>query len=724
MSKKTTTHEKDSSALPSHEVDANARELRAPAVTMFVDIIGSSVLANTLDLIDYSKVVFEFQRITSRVLHDKIAKLKNIGAQSEADVKGDEVFLISYLPEYYQNKSDISELDSGYAYPGADNEKQLGQLCSIVISAALDIKRFWLLSKVNCNRISSRQEPIGVGIGINFGDVHVGKHPRLKKIGENNFAIEEVRSPEGYIINLTKRIEGQSRTGTFSRIFVGQMIYNLVVERFQIAFTKPRHVELKGFIEPIPVYELKCAGHVEETDMILKLEEDYLDSILGNSHSGDHIIKKAERLFNNAVASNLSNFWLILDMAHHYFDKENYAKAIDLYNKALFVDDSFIPGRMYLGRCYYRLYDDSQAEQHLREAVCRNPESARSNNFLGVCLRRLALRARFEKDFKRCHELLIEAISFHSRSIKRANKRDGFFWGYIAKGHTLAELAALHNLLEEDSVSNREELQELLGNGQKDELILQLEDAEREIGDSLNSIGNPYLVKHTLGFIKHELWLLYHKKRHSMKGRDKYDEAHDAYEEARIRTLLKYIDNALVSFNIGNCKRHFKSIHIKEVKNGKVHVELKEDKGSNTGKNVHHKLDTNKILITGTGIRDVKINDLDEHISNHGKMKFYEKMSEIERHFGSLYYGGDKDDSKSQKAAHHHYQQAFACLKQLQLVRSRRNRSNPDNGASGYSDCNYQRKKDIDGFCNPNECQSDCIPCWWKDTLERIKMLQ
>jgi tetratricopeptide (TPR) repeat protein len=105
------------------------------------------------------------------------------------------------------------------------------------------------------------------------------------------------------------------------------------------------------------VYEVKSVGHVEDTAFApsLSAEEDI-------------------PIYEKAVEYNPHDLWLILDLAHYYFDKEEYEKAADKYKSAIEIDPKFAPAHMYLGRALYRNLCDKDALSHLERARELNPD--------------------------------------------------------------------------------------------------------------------------------------------------------------------------------------------------------------------------------------------------------------------------------------------------------------------------------------------------------------
>lgn len=586
------------------------------AIIMFADLIGSCVFCNTLDTADYDKLISAFQSVAARVLVDVVApEARRDGYGCDMGVRGDEACLIMFLESQPQDE--------------VKRREHLTNMSRIVIKAALDLRRAWILDPRNRRRIlEQHREPIGIGIGINCGLVTVGEHTRIFQQPDLTFKNVPSITPEGYSINLAKRIEGVSREGQYSRIFVSQDVYNHVADALQLAFGKYKVVELKGFIESLPVYEIMSAGHVEDGDLILQFERAF--TALGEDRPQE--IADGVAVYDAAVAINPRNFWLMMDLAHHHFDTENYEEAARLYRKALELEDMFGPAHMYLGRCHYRLFEDETALVHLSQAVEINPESARSNNFLGVCLRRLALKhkaasnveteaARRASHLHEARQMLQKALEYHERAMRLGGTRQGkYIWAGIAHAHTFAELAMLAQIPGSGVNDIYPSIQQDLRSAQErvmEHLKLYMEDDSPHPGFSKKQ---NYLVLHTLGFVIHAQALFESGKRRD----DLMAAAAEQYEKS-LTTLREW-----------------------------------------------------------------------DHKS--APLKYYEKLAEIERHFGSLYRAWGRNTEATD-----HYDKSLNSLYALQKICHEKHRCN----RSGT------------GICRERSCDRawTCLPSWWSDTL-------
>lgn len=211
-------------------------DLERETVILFVDIIGSSEVSNHKTPRKYMEFVTDFQRLFCEVCRDftqahyEGEDLANI----QWSTRGDEGLLMIYRPK--------TQTDAGLDI-------------DLAVNVALGLKRRWLCSRENKHRIESGLLPIDLGIGI-----HVGRTFLAGK--DESPAAEHQRgvSPEGYAINLAKRVESHSRNGKFSRIILSEAAHarmNQLPDERTYLFDTPQTVSPKGISRDIRVYEVK-----------------------------------------------------------------------------------------------------------------------------------------------------------------------------------------------------------------------------------------------------------------------------------------------------------------------------------------------------------------------------------------------------------------------------------------------------------------------------------
>jgi tetratricopeptide (TPR) repeat protein len=179
--------------------------------------------------------------------------------------------------------------------------------------------------------------------------------------------------------------------------------------------------QFKGISQTIPVYEAIGIGHFDD----LAFDQDF---------------KKDElKVYEKIVKNNPDLLWLILDLAHYYFDQEEYSKSSEKYQQVIEILPDFAPAHMYLGRCWFRQYRYEEAKYSLERALQLNPLSPRANNFLAVCLRRLAYKYR-QDDPKEGKELFKTALELHDLAKQRVKKNEPpYIWSLNGLARTIAE---------------------------------------------------------------------------------------------------------------------------------------------------------------------------------------------------------------------------------------------------------------------------------------------
>lgn len=196
---------------------------------LFADIIGCSEVSNHMALEKYNDFLDSFHLIFDKVAteHRKSFYVDAEDRYFQAKTRGDEGLLIIMYP---------------------DKQEDMARDLDTCVNFALDLKRMWLLNEENRRRIEGPSLlPIDLAIGIHLGKVLV-----------NDDADGELR-PEGYAINLTKRIESASRDGQYTRIFVSASArgeLDLLHDEMNYAFGPLRELPAKGILHGIRVFEV------------------------------------------------------------------------------------------------------------------------------------------------------------------------------------------------------------------------------------------------------------------------------------------------------------------------------------------------------------------------------------------------------------------------------------------------------------------------------------
>jgi class 3 adenylate cyclase len=255
-------------------------------VTLFADIVGCSEISNHKNLREYNDFLNDFRDCFKKICNHYMTKeyKKHEHPFFDWEVRGDEGCLkiftsadVDFLPR---------DIDTA-------------------INIALDLKRVWLFKKNNESRIlHDGLLPVNLGIGIHAGKVFINP--------ENT----DKYRPEGYAINLAKRIESESRSGKFAHILISEtargQLYRLRDES-TYRFDKPFTIHPKGITRNIQVFEIK--HHFLPTDWKDIPSE---VSIIYKDLDEDKI-----NISSKAYEINPTNLWLseehlLLTMLHAY----------------------------------------------------------------------------------------------------------------------------------------------------------------------------------------------------------------------------------------------------------------------------------------------------------------------------------------------------------------------------------------------------------------------
>ena len=273
-------------------------------VILFADIVGCSEISNYEPLEKYNRILRQFrslfEEITNKYKKEFYASSNNIDFQSQ--VRGNEGHLIIF------RKS-----------PEEANPDLWADVIDTAITIALDLKRRWLLSESNKEKINSGKHTSDIAVGINFG------HAWINKIGNNKY------QPEGYAINLTKRIESHSREGAFTHIYLSEAAYDKLyplTDKTPYTFDLPRLIKPKGIPPGINVFEVK--HHFLPTDWADKTTK---ASKWKTFEPSTDDIEKIEK----AHIANPSNLWLLeecimMQIQHGYKELLKQGKEEELRN--------------------------------------------------------------------------------------------------------------------------------------------------------------------------------------------------------------------------------------------------------------------------------------------------------------------------------------------------------------------------------------------------------
>lgn len=273
MPRKKTSKKQESVAKPAQIV---AEEHGRDTVILFVDIMGASEVSNHKNLKEYSEFVNTFQDLFMRVCK------KYMNAWYE---EGD----LQYVR--YSARGDEGVL---MIFRQTDQAGLSGDI-DAAVNIALALKREWLCLPDNSRRVTeSGLLPVNLAVGIHAGMTYLEKK-------------QDKLYPEGYAINLAKRVESYSRQGRFTHIFLSEAAHgylnSLPDERLYL-FDSSQGFSPKGISRDIRVYEVKHhylpSDWKEQSDSASKRSKTLLDP----ASVSIEVLEKALRI-------NPTNVWLV-----------------------------------------------------------------------------------------------------------------------------------------------------------------------------------------------------------------------------------------------------------------------------------------------------------------------------------------------------------------------------------------------------------------------------
>ena len=202
-------------------------------VILFADIVGCPEISNNEPLEKYNRMLRQFrslfEKITNKYKQKFYASHDNIDFKSQ--VRGNEGHLMIFRKTPEESNQDLWT-------DGIDT----------AISISLDLKRRWTLSKFNKERIVTEKHTFDIAVGIHFGQAWINKK------SNNEF------QPEGYAINLTKKIESHSREGAFTHICLSEAAYDKLyplLDGTPYIFDRPHLIKPKGISPGFNLFEVK-----------------------------------------------------------------------------------------------------------------------------------------------------------------------------------------------------------------------------------------------------------------------------------------------------------------------------------------------------------------------------------------------------------------------------------------------------------------------------------
>ncbi|MEW6558083.1 MAG: tetratricopeptide repeat protein [Elusimicrobiota bacterium] len=276
--------------------------MKKNATLLFIDLIGSSNIANILSLEQYDRFLTSFHNVCISTIKNYFRRFYTKTEQQELEfsVKGDECSLFLYTREKARD-------------------------LKIAIEIALQIKRRWLTEKINRDRVKQDKSPFDVGIGIHYGQVIL--NPRFCIRGKKI-------SAEGFNISVAKRAESVSRQGKYTKIMVTREAYFQMSElKIPVSFTDEMNIGLKDVGLTINVYEIRSYG--------LKRRKAFAPGITKD-------IGTLEKLYKVAPF----DLWLGLRLVENYLKRQDEKRAESVLKRMLIIDPKYAEAHFYLGFIY------------------------------------------------------------------------------------------------------------------------------------------------------------------------------------------------------------------------------------------------------------------------------------------------------------------------------------------------------------------------------------
>jgi tetratricopeptide (TPR) repeat protein len=451
---------------PEHEKP----EYEKPEATILsVALVDTWALSQDLANTEYDAIIEDFQKGCQTLVEDAFKQdefLRSPRLHREASVQGGEFNLIM---------APFTSQDPG----GGDGPSPA--LATAALQLAVKLKRQWLCIPDNTRRLAQGRPLLDLAIGIHRGEVVLRNRPRFPPGLLGNTDVRTVaRAVEGHALNLCQRVRSAARFGRISRIFVTRAIYTAIGHDFRGAFARvdPPVTEGKDIGET--VYEAQGVGHFDNEHFSAKA---YTDDLETQSEVYERVVKRQP-----------NQLWLLLDLAHHYFDKGEFDKAEEKYRAVLEFEPEFAPAWIYLGRSRFRDHRLEEAKVALEKGVQLSTENARANNFLAVCLRRLAIiRAREQARLDEALALLDRSVDLHERAETLTQFKD---YPWVRNGLLWTKGQRLHIRFKNHPSSRRQLCEEMVG------LRQEAESFEKEFSELQDAFKpKEHLVFHTLGFL-------------------------------------------------------------------------------------------------------------------------------------------------------------------------------------------------------------------------------
>jgi len=372
------------------------------ATVLFADIINSTGISGVQEPAAYNRMLAEYQGLMFDVVTDHIHQYRyrpraslvgrgtdmKVGADYDWDISGDEARAFFY--------SENAEYDVRSA-----------------LQLAVKIKLAWLTSDFNYAAFEDKGLVFDVGIGVHTGKViQESKDWRVR-------CRDAVPRIDGFAINIGKKVEGFSRTGSLFKIFVtGTVRSSLEQTRtFAVKFSADRQQKLKDSAITIAIFEVvSFLDHEVFTFLPATIKERVIERMLklvqtahlrrdlfwlyllamrywlmrvsgrdADPDAADRIIKlgaaimnfsaqlsKPEQLYLRDFLSSVNNMVALAYTARDLESDRIFAKKV-FTSTLTKIDAQNIPARLHLARYLLHAGDFKAATKHCADILMLDP---------------------------------------------------------------------------------------------------------------------------------------------------------------------------------------------------------------------------------------------------------------------------------------------------------------------------------------------------------------
>lgn len=332
------------------------------ATILFIDLMGSVALSNTLTILEYNDLLNDYQDVLRRVMEE----IEEPYPVAEHYLGGDQLAVFFYYPGDAGKQEQATGLrrakPRSEEAAALDHELFMRRTRALygALRTAVQVKNAWIGHPRNVARVRSQQPVLDIGVGINTGQVI------LQHRGDG---LERI---EGFAINFAKRVEGFSRYGEFCKIMLSKTAYetfrstvighSMLKQRAFFQMYTPGAGLLKGLAPGTHVYELKFfhqlagfgipAGQVQLYEQIFRVDpkniwaySNLMDYYL--YHQGE--LDAALEIAQKALYSNPENEKIYYDLAKINSELEEYELAHEYCQRCLRLNNEMDIGYDLLG---------------------------------------------------------------------------------------------------------------------------------------------------------------------------------------------------------------------------------------------------------------------------------------------------------------------------------------------------------------------------------------